>query len=390
MKLSKDISGLELKISKIEGFALSSKYGDNKVFGQPKGFKSIGFICITIDNGKEGFGETYSGIYVPELIGPVVSFFSNKLVGLKLIDVILNLGDFVDIPFVGFSGLIQSVKSAISIACLDVLSKSVEIPIYKLFGSKLQPIKVYISGGSVVYSPQKVYEDANKLKDLGFNNYKMRIGHQDLNTDILRIKEAISVFGNDKSVIVDLIEGTLKSSYDDKTLKKIFNELNNFNFNWVEEPIEPSEMNKLSFIKSISKNSIATGEAYSGLTHFKNLLNPNYIDIIQYDYTHSGDFNTCFEISKIAKLNNIDQVLHVWGSSLALHSNAIFTLINKNIKFLEVPSVSFELSKDISSVNYSIEDGYLNFDHDFLGTGAEINNKIRDQYKFIKNTGYSI
>ena len=98
--------------------------------------------------------------------------------------------------------MIQSVKSAISVACLDVLSKSIEIPIYKLFGSKLQPIKVYISGGSVVYSPQKIYEDANKLKDLGFNNYKMRIGHQDLNIDILRIKKAISVFGNDKSVIV--------------------------------------------------------------------------------------------------------------------------------------------------------------------------------------------
>ena len=390
MKLSKDISGLELKISKIEGFALSSKYGDNKVFGQPKGFKSIRFISVIVDNGKEGLGETYSGIYVPELIGPVVSFFSNKLVGMKLIDVISNLGYFIDLPFVGFSGLIQSIKSAISIACLDVLSKSVEIPIYKLFGSKLHPIKVYISGGSVVYSPQKVYEDANKLKDLGFNNYKMRIGHQDLNTDILRIKEAISVFGNDNSVIVDLIEGTLKSSYDEKTLKKIFNELNKFNFNWVEEPIEPSEMNKLLFIKSISKNSIATGEAYSGLTHFKNLLNPNYIDIIQYDYTHSGDFNTCFEISKIAKRNNIDQVLHVWGSSLALHSNAIFSLINKKIKFLEVPSVSFELSKDISSANYSIENGYLNFDHDFLGTGVEINNKIKNQYKFIKNTGYSI
>ena len=390
MKFTKDFSGLELKISNIEGFALSSKYGDNKVFGQPKGFKSIGFISVKTDNGNKGFGETYSGIYVPELMEPIVSFFSNKLIGLKLIDVISNLDQFIDIPFVGFSGLIQSIKSAISIACLDVLSKSLKIPIYKLFRSELKPIKVYISGGSVAYSPKKIYDDANKLKDLGFNYYKMRIGFQDLSTDVLRIKEAISIFGDDKSVIVDLIEGTLKSSYDDKSLIRIFNELNNFKFNWVEEPIEPSEMNKLSFIKSISKNPIATGEAYSGLTHFKNLLNANYIDIVQYDYTHSGDFNTCFEISKIAELNNIDQVLHVWGSSLALHSNAIFALINKSIKFLEVPSVSFELSKDISSVNYSIENGYLKFDYDFLGTGVEINNKIRDKYKFIKNSGYSI
>ena len=92
----------------------------------------------------------------------------------------------------------------------------------------------------------------------------------------------------------------------------------------------------------------------------------------------------------MAKLNKIDQVLHVWGSSLALHSNAIFTLINKNIKFLEVPSVSFELSKDISSVKYSIDNGYLNFDNDFLGTGIEISSKMRSKYKFINNTGYSI
>ena len=143
MKLSKDISGLELKISKIEGFALSSKYGDNKVFGQPKGFKSIGFVSVIVDNGKQGLGETYSGIYVPELIGPVISFFSNKLVGMKLIDVISNLGDFIDIPFVGFSGLIQSVKSAISIAGLDVLSKSVETPIYKYI--KNFHIKTYLT-----------------------------------------------------------------------------------------------------------------------------------------------------------------------------------------------------------------------------------------------------
>ena len=390
MKFSTDVSAFELKISKIEGFALSSKYGDNKVFGQPKGLKSIGFVCVTLEDNKEGFGETYSGIYVPELINPVVSFFYNKLVGLKLVDVISSLDNVIDIPFVGFSGLIQSVKSAISIACLDVLSKSIEIPIYELFGSKLQPIKVYISGGSVVYSPEKIFEDANRLKELGFNHYKMRIGYQSLKTDVSRINEAISVFGNDKSVIVDLIEGTLKSCYDDNTLKAIFKELNKFKFNWVEEPIEPSDMNKLSFIKSISKNPIATGEAYSGLTHFKNLINPNYIDIVQYDYTHSGDFHSCNNIAEMASNNMIDQVLHVWGSSLALYSNAVFALVNNDIKFLEIPSVSFQLSNDISSVKYSINDGYLHFEGDFLGTGIDINTQIREKYKFIKNTGYSI
>ena len=66
-------------------------------------------------------------------------------------------------------------------------------------------------------------------------------------------------------------------------------------------------MAKLSFIKSISKNPIATGEAYSGISHFKNLINPDYIDIVQYDLTHSGDFDTCLKISELANSNSIEQ-----------------------------------------------------------------------------------
>ena len=35
------------------------------------------------------------------------------------------------------------------------------------------------------------------------------------------------------------------------------------------------------------------------------------------------------------------------GEVLCLHSNAIYSLINNNIKLLEYPSVSFSLSDDI-------------------------------------------
>jgi L-alanine-DL-glutamate epimerase-like enolase superfamily enzyme len=82
--------------------------------------------------------------------------------------------------------------------------------------------------------------------------------------------------------------------------------------------------------------------------------------------------------------------LHVWGSSLSLHSNAIFSLINNNIKLLEYPSVSFSLSDDIRQVKHKIKNGFLIFDNDFLGTGIEINKEIRNKYPFVKGSGYSI
>lgn len=390
MKLSKDITGLNIKISNVEGLVLSSPYGDNKVFGQPKGLKSIGIIKITLQDGTNGYGETYSGIYAPELISPIANFYGKKITGIKLKNLIYNIDKYFDIPFIGFNGLMQSIKSAFSVALFDCLSRHIEIPIYKLFNKNLKPIRVYVSGGSVVYKSDEIYKDAENLKSKGFDLYKMRIGHQGLETDLKRIKSAIKVFGDDNFVIVDLIQGTLKSNYLKEDYYNIFKELNNFNLAWVEEPTEPWRIEFLAYIKSFSKNKLATGEAYSGYLSFKQLIIEKFIDIIQYDITHSGDFNTCFNISQLAIKNKIDQILHVWGSSLSLHSNAILCLINENIKLLEYPSVKFKLSDDIKSVNHRIKNGYLIFDNDFLGTGVEIDDNKINSYPFVEGTGYSI
>ena len=195
MKLSKDISSLDIKISNVEGIVLSSPYGDNKVFGQPKGLKSIGIIMITLENGIVGYGETYSGIYSPELIKPLANFYLNKIKGLKLKDLIYNLDTFFDIPFIGFNGLLQSIKSAFSVALIDCLSRYLEVPIYELFNKKLKPIKTYVSGGSVAFNENEVLKDAETLRSKGFENYKMRMGLQDLKTDLLRIKMLMKFLG---------------------------------------------------------------------------------------------------------------------------------------------------------------------------------------------------
>ena len=64
------------KVKKIIGFTLSSPYGDGKVFGQPKGVKSLSFIEVKSESGLSGFGETYSGIYAPALVPHIVDYLS--------------------------------------------------------------------------------------------------------------------------------------------------------------------------------------------------------------------------------------------------------------------------------------------------------------------------
>ena len=68
-----------MKINKVIGYCLSSSYGDGNVFGQPLGAKSIGLVEVHTDSGIIGIGETYAGVYVPELIEPTVRFIESLI-----------------------------------------------------------------------------------------------------------------------------------------------------------------------------------------------------------------------------------------------------------------------------------------------------------------------
>ncbi len=70
-----------MKIKKVIGYSLSSTYGDGNVFGQPEGVKSIGLVEVHTDDGLVGIGETYTGVYVPELLEPVVKTIESLIVG---------------------------------------------------------------------------------------------------------------------------------------------------------------------------------------------------------------------------------------------------------------------------------------------------------------------
>ena len=61
-------------INKIECYRISSKYGDGKVFGQVRGVKSITIIAIHTNKKIIGYGETYAGVYTPDIIDEIVKY----------------------------------------------------------------------------------------------------------------------------------------------------------------------------------------------------------------------------------------------------------------------------------------------------------------------------
>jgi L-alanine-DL-glutamate epimerase-like enolase superfamily enzyme len=379
---------IDVRITEVEGFSLSSPYGSGNSFGQPMGVKSIGLVRIHTDIGVSGLGETYAGVYSPALIKPIVNFLRDFIIGKKVgnDEVIESL---YKIPFIGRNGLLNGISSAIEIALWDVRGKLLNKPISKLINnsSHRNTVPVYASGGSVVLSPNEVAEDVENILNLGFNTYKMRVGYQDWNIDLKRIFAARRTL-KDNKLMVDAIMGTLSPPWStDIAIEKV-KDMDSFNIYWLEEPLHPDNISGLSQLRKQSNIPIAAGEAYSGFGEYQSLLDQEAVDFLQFDATFSGGIMPCVKLADDANKRSLRSAVHVWGSAIAISSNAQVALSSNNIEYLEIPMVSLEINNEMWISPPTIKDGYW-VASDTPGLGVVLEESTKKKYKLVPGSGYS-
>ena len=103
------------------------------------------------------------------------------------------------------------------------------------------------------------------------------------------------------------------------------------------------------------------------------------------DATHSTSFKTSDFSNKTTKC----RATHVWGSSLSFVANGTLAVLSKNISIHEYPSVEFEISKDIILQEPKIVNGKLVIPN-YPGFGINIDEKIKNKYKYVKGSGYKL
>lgn len=378
---------IDVKITKVRGLALSSPYGDGKVFGQPMNVKSIGLIEISTESGLKGIGETYAGVYAPELVAPIAAFLESFVVGRTVGDDSI-IRQLTEIPFIGRNGVLRSMISAIEIAIWDLRGKLLDKPVYSLLGATKQKIQTYASGGSVVLSPDEIRKDVEVSLVKGFNAYKMRVGRQDWALDLQRVAVAREMLGQ-RLLMVDAIMGTLRPPWDAKTATARACDLEPFELRWLEEPVYPEDISALAEVRRDSPVPIAAGEAYSGWGEYQAILNNQAVDILQFDATHSGGIDICRSLAKECGRRRLDAAVHVWGSAVAISANAHLALACSEISILEIPMIPLDITEHMWVEAPQLKEGYYQLS-DAPGLGVELTRDLETRYALVPGSGYRL
>jgi L-alanine-DL-glutamate epimerase-like enolase superfamily enzyme len=218
----------------------------------------------------------------------------------------------------------SSIKSAFDIALYDIAGQHASMPLYAFLGGT--KTKEIITDYTVsIDDPQKMAEDAVKIKANGFQVIKVKLGQAEKDVERIRmIREAV---GMDIPIRIDANQG-----WDVPTANRLLKELAPFNIQHCEEPIPRWNFMELAGIRNQSPIKIMADESCCDHHDAKRLIELESCDYFNVKLGKSSGILKALKVIQLAEAAKIkiqlggfleSRLAFTAAAHLALASDAI-------------------------------------------------------------------
>jgi mandelate racemase len=159
----------------------------------------------------------------------------------------------------GPQGLSAMAMAGIDMAAWDALAKSCEMPLVRLLGGRSCKIPAYNSCGLGMIGPERAAEEAQELLAEGFSAIKVRLGYQQLKTDVEVVRAIRDSVGEDVVLMSDFNQSLSVAEASRRAAA-----LEDEGLYWIEEPTRADDYSGHARIRRDSKTPIQIGENWWG------------------------------------------------------------------------------------------------------------------------------
>jgi galactonate dehydratase len=295
------------------------------VVGNP--WKNWIFVKVNTDQGLVGWGEATGGL---ETKGPEAQ--------------VLELGRFVigEDPLHPerlwqkmHKGLFLGSNIAmngITIACWDILAKSLNVPLWKLLGGKQNTsLRVYANGWyKGPREPGAFAEEAARVKSMGYTALKFDpfgttyrffgAGEEKKSLDIVAaVRKAV---GDDVDILIEAHD-----RFSVSTAIRVGKELEEYRPMWLETPVMSTDIEATLQVARAIKVPVATGERFNRLGQFLDLLAGRAVDIVQPETLGIGGIGGALKAAALAQAAEAFVALHQaqspYNTAINAHLHAV-------------------------------------------------------------------
>jgi L-alanine-DL-glutamate epimerase-like enolase superfamily enzyme len=286
----------------------------------------------------------------------------------------------------GRKGVGMTAISAVDIALWDLLGKSAKQPIYRLLGGRTKKrIPVYASR---LYSMpvDQLRAEAQRYKDEGYKAMKLRFGWgpvdgaEGMQRNVELVRTVREVVGDGIDVMADAYMGwTLDYA------KRMLPLLEPFHLRWLEEPVIPDDTRGYKELKAYGRVPIAGGEHEFTVFGFRDLLEANALDYIQFDTNRVGGISQARKISALAEAYQVPVIPH--AGQMHNYHVVMASLNSPMAEFF--PKVEIEVGNELFWYIFDGEpvpvDGYIDLDENTPGLGLTVNEESLTRFRVVEH-----
>ena len=280
-----------MKITRVEPLLYGTQSADDWLF-----------VKISTDEGLVGYGEASNAA---RIAAAAIEELGRRLIGLDP-GRIEQHWQFLYRTYHNVRGgpIATAAISGIEIALWDLKGKALGVPVYELLGGRFRDrLKAYANGWSrQAGDPSAVAESASEAVSQGYAALKWDpfgpvnnlIEPEQLRKSIAQVRAVRQAVGPDVELLIEA-HGKLNVNNAIRA-GRMLEELDPY---WLEEPVDPENVDAMAKVAAEINIPIATGERLYTKFGFRELLTRQAADIIQPDVCHTGGI---LETTKIAAL----------------------------------------------------------------------------------------
>ena len=284
----------------------------------------------------------------------------------------------------GRKGVAMVGISAVDIALWDLMGKDAKQPVYRLLGGRTKErIPVYASR---LYAMPLVElrAEAQRYQGQGHKAMKLRFGWgpvdgaAGMQKNVELVRAVRKVVGDGVDLMADAYMGwTLDYAL------RMLPLLEPFHLRWLEEPVIPDDTRGYRELKSRGRVPIAGGEHEFTSFGFRDLLEANALDYIQFDTNRVGGISQARKISALAESFQVPVVPHA-GQMHNYH--VVMASLNSPIAEF-FPRVDVEVGNELFWYIFDGEpepvDGYIDLDEKTPGLGLTVNEESLKRFRVV-------
>ena len=368
-----------MKITQVEALHLRLP----KVEEVADGTQDCLLVRVSTDAGLTGLGEVVSCSHVARAVieSPRSAPFRHGLAAIvqgmdaSAIDAVLQ-AMIAGTSWYGPGGIARHTMSGIDMALWDIRGKAAGKPVRALLSNTaVDQVPCYAS----VLWPERPDQVAASAQDFLSQGYRaVKYGWApmgpDLEVDVALVAAARQALGPEVELMVDA--GRV---WDTAAALERIERFEAYDISWLEEPLDPYDIDGYQELSLASPIPIATGEVLTLVEEYEDLIGTGGIHVVQPDLGRVGGISGGQRIAALAHQTEARPVPHAYGTGVLLAASAQWMAASPNplTEFTRSPS---PLARDLVDCAMNFEDGLLHL-HDVPGLGVELNEEIVAKYR---------